>query len=150
MTMKLNDAGKNIIKTYEGCKLSAYICPAGKITIGYGNTFYEDGSPVKLKDRISQVKANDLFNIVVNSFEIDVLKLIKVPINENQFSALVSFAYNTGISNFKKSTLLKLVNKNPQDENIKSEFMKWVNSNGKKLKGLENRRKAEIALYYKK
>jgi lysozyme len=71
-------------------------------------------------------------------------------ITQNQFDALVSFAYNLGPSNLKVSTLLKKVNANPNDELIKLEFMKWVKAGGKTLKGLVRRREAEANLYFKK
>jgi lysozyme len=71
-------------------------------------------------------------------------------ITQNEFDALVSFAYNLGPANLKASTLLKKVNANPNDESIRLEFMKWVKAGGKTLKGLVRRREAEADLYFKK
>ena len=148
---KFHVDGLTLIKNYEGCRLTAYRCPAGLWTIGYGNTFYEDGTKVKQGDSISQERADKLLNAVVEtSFSPQVRRLISKGVNDYQFSALVSFAYNAGIGNLKSSTLLKKVNANPNDATIKDEFLKWVYSGGKVLEGLKRRRTAEAALYFKK
>ena len=84
------------------------------------------------------------------SFEKYVDSYCRDDINQNQFDALVSFAYNLGPANLKSSTLLKKVNANPEDETIAAEFMKWVKAGGKTLKGLVRRREAESQLYFKK
>ena len=148
--MKLNESGSDLIKSFEGLKLAAYLCPAKVPTIGYGNTLYEDGTPVKIGDRISNDVANKLFNVIASEFADRVRPLVKSSISENQFSALVSFAYNVGIGNLKSSTLLKKVNINPNDESIRVEFMKWNKANKKVLAGLTKRRQAEADLYFKK
>lgn len=148
--MSLNEAGLSLIKKFEGCKLKAYKCPAGIWTIGYGNTFYEDGTAVKSGDEITNERANELFrNIVEQKFAAPVRKVIKSKINDNMFNAIVSFTYNLGIGNLKSSTLLKKVNANPNDITIRNEFSKWVKSGGKVLNGLVKRRKAEADLYFK-
>lgn len=147
--MLLNDAGKTLIKKYEGCVLTAYKCSAGKDTIGYGNTFYEDGTPVKPGDKITKERADKLFELIVNDFAKKVAVLVTSTITPNQFGALVSFAYNAGVGALKSSTLLKKVNANPNDITIKDEFLKWKKAGGKILPGLIKRREAEIALYYK-
>ena len=147
--MKLNKSGSDLIKSFEGLRLTAYKCSANKDTIGYGNTFYEDGSPVKVGDKITQDRANSLFELISNSFSSKVTPLVKSKINENQFGALVSFAYNVGVGNLQKSTLLKKVNANPSDSSIRNEFMKWDKAAGKQLAGLTKRRKAEADLYFK-
>lgn len=146
--MKLNKAGKDLIKSFEGCKLVSYKCSANKDTIGYGNTFYEDGSPVLPGHRITQQKAEQLFDIIAKDFEDKVSKVVKTILTENQFSALVSFCYNVGIANLQKSTLLKKVNYNPNDPSIKAEFLKWNKAGGKVLAGLTRRREAEAKLYF--
>ena len=148
--MKLNIDGYDLIKQFEGLKLSAYRCSAGIPTIGYGNTTYEDGKRVKMGDRITKQDADELFVWFADRFAAQVEKLIKSDVNQNQFNALVSFAYNVGIGNLQKSTLLKKVNANPDDETIEIEFMKWVNAAGKRIQGLVNRRVAESKLYFKK
>lgn len=147
--MKLNKAGADLIKSFEGCKLDAYKCSANKETIGYGNTFYEDGSAVKLGDRITQERAESLFVLISDSFAAKVKPLVTSAVSENQFGALVSFAYNCGIANLKSSTLLRKVNANPNDATIRTEFEKWNKAAGKVLAGLTRRRKAEADLYFK-
>ena len=147
--MKLNKAGADLIKEFEGCKLKAYQCSAKKWTIGFGNTFYEDGSPVMPGHAITQEKANQLFEIIANDFSAKVAKLVTSKVSENQFGALVSFAYNCGLINLQKSTLLKKVNANPNDLTINAEFLKWNKAGGKVLAGLTRRREAESKLYFK-
>jgi len=147
--MKLNKAGADLIKEFEGCKLKAYQCSAMKWTIGFGNTFYEDGKPVMPGHVITQDKADQLFELIANEFSAKVAKLVQTHINPNQFGALVSFAYNCGVVNLQKSTLLKKVNANPNDPSIKAEFLKWNKAGGKVLAGLTRRREAESNLYFK-
>jgi lysozyme len=131
--------------------LKPYKCPAGVPTIGYGNTFYENGSKVKLTDPlITKEKAQSILRASMDYFEKQVDALVVDSINQNQFDALVDFAYNVGIGNLKSSTLLKKVNKNPNDPTIREEFMKWVFAGGKKLNGLVKRRESEADLYFKK
>lgn len=148
--MKLNKEGADLIKFFEGCKLKAYQCSAGKWTIGYGNTFYEDGSPVIAGHAITKEKAESLFNLIADDFAKKVDPVVTDKVNENQFAALVSFAYNCGIGNLKSSTLLKKVNVDPADATIRNEFMKWNKAAGKVLNGLTKRREAEANLYFKK
>lgn len=147
--MKLNKAGADLIKQFEGCKLKSYQCSALRWTIGYGNTFFEDGTPVVAGNAITQQKAEQLFEIIANEFSAKVAKLVTLKVNENQFGALTSFAYNCGIANLQKSTLLKKVNSNPNDPSIKAEFLKWNKASGKVLAGLTRRREAEANLYFK-
>ncbi len=147
--MKLNKAGADLIKSFEGLKLTAYKCSANKETIGYGNTFYEDGTPVKLGDKITKERADSLFELISDDFAKKVVPLVKSKLNENQFGAIVSFAYNAGIGNLQSSTLLKKVNNNPSDPDIRAQFDKWNRAGGKVLAGLTRRRKAEADLYFK-
>ena len=147
--MKLNKEGEDLIKSFEGCKLKAYQCSAMKWTIGYGNTFFEDGTPVVAGNAISQEKAEQLFELISNDFSAKVVKLVPSHITPNQFGALVSFAYNCGIANLQKSTLLKKVIANHNDPSIKAEFLKWNKAGGKVLAGLTRRREAESNLYFK-
>jgi lysozyme len=146
--MKLNQAGIKLMHDFEGCKLTAYLCPANVATIGYGSTYYEDGKPVKLGDTITQERANQLFEAIAEDFAKRVRTLLRVTLNENQFSALVSFAYNAGVANLNKSTLLRKVNANPLDPTIDAEFLKWNKANGQVLAGLTRRRQAESKLYF--
>jgi lysozyme len=148
--MTINNATKALIRKFEGCYLKAYKCSAKKTTIGYGNTFYEDGSAVQMGDIITQDRADSLFIIILNDFAAKVRPLIKVPVTDNQFGALLSFAYNCGVGNLAKSTLLKKVNANPNDPTIAAQFALWDKAGGKVLLGLTRRRKAESDLYFTK
>lgn len=145
--MEVNKAGRDLIKQFEGCKLKAYKCPAGLNTIGFGSTFYEDGTKVKEGDVITQARAEELLNNIVDKFGKEVDALVKSNVTDNNFAAIVSFAFNVGIGNLRKSTLLKKVNANPKDPSITAEFRKWVRANGEVLKGLVRRRDAEAKLY---
>ena len=148
---KTGTAGVEIIKSMEGFRSAPYKCPAGIPTIGYGATFYPDGKKVTMADKaITEQEGTTLLQIMLVSFEKYVDSYCRDDINQNQFDALVSFAYNLGPSNLKSSTLLKKVNLNPEDETIHLEFMKWVKAGGKTLKGLVRRREAESQLYFKK
>jgi lysozyme len=117
-------------------------------TIGWGNTSYEQGTPVRMGDKITQDRANSLFLFVANKFADEIKKLIKTNLSENQFSALVCFAYNVGTASLAKSTLLKKVNVNPNDPSISNEFLRWNKAGGKVLLGLTRRRTAESKLYF--
>lgn len=147
--MILNKEASDLIKSFEGCKLKAYQCSAKKWTIGYGNTYFEDGTPVVAGNAITREKAEQLFELIANEFSEKVAKLVPSHITANQFGALVSFAYNCGVVNLQKSSLLKKVNANHNDITIKQEFLKWNKAGGKVLAGLTRRREAESKLYYK-
>ena len=140
--------GIPIIRKFEGLRLKAYLCPAGVPTIGWGNSFYENGSKVQLGDKITLDRADRLLFFIVAKFEGEVNKLVTSEINENQLGALTSFAFNVGTGNLKKSTLLKKVNINPNDPLIRNEFMRWTKAGGQVLKGLVTRRQAEADLYF--
>jgi lysozyme len=148
--MKLNQKGIDLMHQFEGLKLEAYLCPANIPTIGWGNTYYESGRKVKLGETISKERADALFLWVANSFATQVRSMLRVQLNENQFSALVSFAYNVGNANLRSSTLLKLVNANPNDPKIFDQFLRWNKAGGKELAGLTRRRQAEANLYFDK
>lgn len=141
--MKTSERGINLIKQYESFRAEAYRCPAGVWTIGYGHT-----GGVKPGDRVTETEADGLLRKDVESSEKIVSTLVKRPLNQNQFDALVSFVYNTGSGNFAGSTLLRKINKNPLDESIKEEFQKWVYAKGKRLEGLVKRRLEECELYF--
>ena len=140
--------GLRLLAKHEGLSLKAYKCPAGVWTIGYGNTFYEDGTKVKEGDIITRQRAEELLRVIANDFAKKVASVVKQSLTIEQFDALVSFAYNVGIANLAKSTLLKKVNANPSDPTIRQEFEKWNKANGRVLKGLVTRRKEEADLYF--
>ena len=132
-----------LIKQFEGCRLESYLCPAGMWTIGYGTT---DG--VKQGMKISQEHAEELLIKDCQMFYSGVIKHSGGICNEKQVGALVSFVYNVGVKAFEESTLLKVIKKKPNDAQIKNELMRWVFVNGKVMRGLERRRKAEAELYF--
>ena len=147
--MILDNKGYLLITKFEGLRLKPYLCSAKIPTIGYGNTYYPDGKRVTLLDKdITKQQAFDMFKEVANRFAKRVDALVTSNINQNQFNALVSFAYNVGTGNFSSSTLLKKVNKNPDDLTIKDEFLRWNKAGGKVLNGLTNRRNEEADLYF--
>ena len=147
--MVLNNKGYLLITKFEGLRLKPYLCSAKIPTIGYGNTYYSDGKKVTLLDKeITKQQAFDMFKEVANRFAKRVDTLVTSNLNQNQFNALVSFAYNVGTGNFSSSTLLKKVNKNPNDLTIKDEFLRWNKAGGKVINGLTNRRNEEADLYF--
>lgn len=140
--MKINEAGLDLIKRFEGLRLSAYVCAGGKLTIGYGHT----GRDVDEDMTISEEEANDLLESDVKWAEEAVRNKVISPLNENQFSALVSLVFNIGANNFHNSTLLKKLNAQEYDE-AAEQFLRWNRAKGKVLEGLNRRRKAERDLF---
>ena len=147
--ISISAKGLELIKKYEGFESKPYLCPAKVLTIGYGATYYPSGNKVKLSDpAITEGYASNLLQVMVRPYEQAVDSFRRDDINQNQFDALVSFAYNLGTNALKNSTLLKKINANPNDKSIEKEFMKWVNAGGKRLQGLVNRRTEESKLYF--
>lgn len=150
--MKITSIGKSgidLIKHFESFYAKPYLCPANVPTIGYGATYYEDGTKVKLTDSpITEQRASQLLLNVLKQYEKSVDTFTRDDINQNQFDALVSFSYNVGINALKTSTLLKLVNTNPNEPLIREQFMRWNKGGGRVLKGLTRRREAEANLYF--
>jgi lysozyme len=146
--MKLSEKGIEILHHFESCSLKPYLCPAKIPTIGWGNTFYADGTKVTMKDKpITQEQADELSKLIINQFEIKVKKLLTANLTDYQYSAILCFTYNVGTGSLQKSTLLKKVNINPNDPTIPSEFLKWNKSGSTVLKGLTRRRQSEAHLY---
>jgi lysozyme len=147
--MKISPAGINLIKEFEGCKLTAYPDPGTggePWTIGFGHTSMA-GPPKVFKGlRITQQEADYILAKDLVKYEAAVERLVTVKLSQNQNDALVSFAFNCGIGNLERSTLLKKVNAKCFDE-VPAEFMKWTKAGGKELKGLVRRRRAEAALW---
>ena len=139
----------NLIKKWETLKTQAYICPAGKWTIGYGHT----GSDVFSGKNITENEAYELLIKDIKPIENFLNLLINRDLSQNQFDALVSFVFNIGRGNFERSTLLAKLRKKPDDLTIHDEFLRWkyATRNGQKmaLQGLLNRRREEAALYFK-
>lgn len=140
-TMKASGACRALIREFEGCHLSAYRCPAGIPTIGVGHT-----RGVKMGDRCTIQQADVWFTEDLQDAEAAVNTLAKVPLAQEQFDALVSFAFNLGGTVLAESTLLILLNKGSHRA-AAEQFDRWVHSKGKKLAGLVRRRAAEKALF---
>jgi lysozyme len=145
--MELSQKGKDLIMQFEGLKLSAYQDIVGIWTIGFGNIYYENNVAVKKGDIITHNRAIELFNLIVKKFEVGVDELVTSNVNQNQFDAMVSLAYNIGIGNLKSSSLLKMVNKSPNDTAIYLQFLRWNKAKGQVIQGLTRRRIAESELY---
>lgn len=151
MTRQVNKATIELIKHFEGFFANAYhdsIDPIQVDTIGYGTIAYPNGQKVKVGDpAITEAQAVEYLMFEVNQKAKVISPMIHATLNDNQFGALVSFAYNLGEGNLQSSTLLKKVNANPKDPSIQLEFDKWIYSNHLPVKGLETRRRAEWQLY---
>ena len=134
---RINEAGMELIKHFEGCKLTAYQCPARKWTIGYGSTRDVYEGKVIADERLRR----DLWDA-----EGAVSRLVTTELTDNEFAALVSFCFNVGCGNFGNSTLLHLLN-NEQIDRVPNEFLRWDHGGGKLLPGLHFRRLAESELF---
>ena len=142
--MKLDEKGYKALHDREGLRLKPYLDTRGIPTIAMGNTYYENGSKVTMQDKqITKIEAERLGKVIADRFASEVNSLIKSNVNQNQFNALVSIAYNIGVNGFKTSSFLKLVNKNPNDPKIKESIMLWI-----KNKELIGRRKSEVSQYF--
>lgn len=144
----LSQNGAHIIQSHEGCKLDAYLCPAKIPTIGYGNTYYENGTKVKLGDKVTLEQAQELFTLVVKKYVDYVNLVVTSNINQNQFDALVCLTYNIGNGALWTSTVLRLVNTNPSDPHISEAFKMWNKADGQISPGLVARRADESKLYF--
>jgi lysozyme len=147
--MKLDNKGYMLICEFEGFSSKPYLCPAKLATIGYGNTFYKDGTKVTMLDKeITKSEAFEMFKDIADKFAKRVSNCVTSPLNQNQFNSLVSFTYNVGVANFMNSTLLKRVNANHNDPDIRTQFLRWDKVGTKKLSGLTKRRKIEANTYF--
>jgi len=139
--MQISAEGLSLIKKFEGCKLEAYLCPAGVWTIGYGHT-----KDVKEGDKINKEEAEYLLQEEMLEYEGYVNDYVEVPLEQHQFCALVSFCYNLGGGSLKKSTLLKVLNEGKYEE-VPAQIRRWNKSNGEVLEGLVRRREAEAIMF---
>lgn len=140
---RINARGLRLVKDFEGCELTAYLCPAKVWTIGYGST----GPHVKPGMTISQGEADELLLEDLERFEVGVEKLIgDTPTSDSQFSALVSLAFNIGLGAFAGSTVLKR-HKLRNYVGAAKAYGMWIRGGGKILPGLIRRREAEAKLY---
>lgn len=140
--------GLNLIKKWEGLRLSAYLCAAGVPTIGYGSTRYPNGKKIMLGEKLaSEKEATQLLLATLSPYEDAVNKHLP-NLNQCQFDALVAFSYNVGTGALVKSTLMRKAKANSADPSIVDEFLKWNKAGGKALTGLTNRRREEANLYF--
>lgn len=152
----ISGKGITLIKSFEGLVLHPYLDLVFVPTIGWGTTHYEDGKAVTMKDRpITEVRADELlkYEVQVKGYVLNQsLDKYKILLNQNQYDALLIFAYNVGIGGLIGSTLFKKVKINPNDPLIKAEFVKWdkghVNGKVIKISALTRRRQAEAKLYF--
>lgn len=152
--MKISAVGLAVVKAFEGCLkpvpdrpgfFKPYVCPAGKLTIGWGHT-NDHGRKFASGDVWSQKECDDELASDMAGFERAVEKHVTAPLTQEQFDALVSFTYNCGEGNLLKSTLLKKVNAKDY-KGAAAEFGKWNRGGGQVLPGLTRRRKAEAQLF---
>lgn len=137
--------GIEFIAKYEGFSPKIYICPAGYETIGYGHLITIENKK-SLLNGISQKDALLLLEKDIQNAECSVLRLINVPLSDNQFDAIVSFTFNLGGGALQRSSLRRKINRE-EHEQVPSEFKKWVFAGGRKIQGLVKRRDAEANLY---
>ena len=140
----------DLIKKFEGFRSESYQDSVGVWTVGYGSTMWPDGKKVQPGQRMTIQEAEAVMTWELTRKGKEILSgLPTTIINQNQYDALVSFAYNLGVGALLKSTLFKKLKVNPNDPSIRTEFMRWVNAGGKRLTGLVGRREAEANLYFK-
>jgi len=164
---EIDHKGVDLIKSFEGLldgnpstvKLDPYLCPANVWTIGWGHAIYHNGKMLKGKESkklayslypggVTLKQAEDLLRADTLDFCRDVQSLLKVPVKQDQFNALVSFSFNLGVTALKNSTLLKKVNAWDYAGAAK-EFLRWDKAGGVVLAGLTRRRKAESEMFLK-
>ena len=139
--MQISQQGVELIKHFEGCRLEAYLCPAGIWTIGYGHTL-----DVKEGDRVDQEAAEAFLIEDLEEFEDHVQRLVEVDLSQDQFDALVSWTFNLGYGNLAASTLLAKLNDGLYDE-VPEQIKRWTRAGGRVLDGLVKRRNAEALLW---
>ena len=139
--MKISEAGLDLIKSHEGFRSDAYLCPAGVWTIGYGHT-----GDVEEGQSVTEEEAEELLLQDVAFAEDAVNSLVEVELSQQMFDALVCFVYNVGVGAFEQSTLLRLLNQG-QKEEAAEQFLRWNKAGGKELAGLTRRREAERDLF---
>lgn len=144
--MKINAAGLDLIKRWEGLRLTAYQDSVGIWTIGYGHTAKAGPPAPKAGMKITEKEADDILTRDLGQYERAVTKAISVAPTSNQFAAMVSLCYNIGPANFATSTVVKLVNAG-DPRGAAEAFLRWNKAGGKVLKGLTARREDEKKLF---
>lgn len=145
-SMSVSNKGVDLICEFEGKRLAAYDDGVGVWTIGFGTIKYPNGVRVKKGDTCTLEQAKEYMRHDLIEFEYTVNSSVKVPLNQNQFDALVSLAYNIGSSAFKSSTLVKKLNTGDY-QGAADQFNVWINAGGKRMQGLVNRRDKEKLLF---
>lgn len=145
-SMSVSNKGVDLICEFEGKRLAAYDDGVGVWTIGFGTIKYPNGVRVKKGDTCTLEQAKEYMRHDLIEFEHTVNRSVKVPLNQNQFDALVSLAYNIGSNAFKSSTLVKKLNTGDY-QGAADQFNVWVNGGGKRMQGLVNRRDREKLLF---
>ena len=140
--MKASEKAYSLIRQFEGLRLTAYRCSAGVWTVGYGHTFGVVPGMNITKEQAEELLRQDI------ALSENIVNAACLNLRQCQFDALVSFVFSVGGGNFRKSTLLKKVKANPDDNSIMDEFLRWVYANGVVLPGLQRRRLAEMRLYF--
>lgn len=143
--MKLSEAGMDLLKTSEGFRNRVYLDVAGLPTIGYGHRLLH---PESFRHGIDETQAAELLAADVRDAEQAVQRLVKVPLAQGQFDALVDFCFNLGAGRFATSTLLKRLNAGDCDGAV-CELLRWNRAGGKELQALKARREAEVELWQK-
>jgi lysozyme len=142
---QINKAGLDLVKQHEGFRAKAYICPAGKLTIGYGHVILKHEQHLK-HETINKEKGEQILKSDMAKAIRAVERYITVPLNDNQFAALCSFTFNLGGGNLKVSTLRKKLNQS-QYHSVPAQLKRWVYAGKKKLNGLVKRRAEEGSLF---
>ena len=146
--MAVSPFSVDLICSFEGKRLTAYDDGVGVWTIGFGTTIYPNGSNVKKSDTCTEAQAKAYMAYDLKKFEVTVSKAVTVALNQNQFEALVSLAYNIGAGAFSQYTLVKKLNAH-DIRGAEDQFDVWVNAGGKRMRGLVNRRSHEKRLFLK-
>ena len=139
--MRISDTGIALIQEFEGLRLVGYLCPAGKATVGWGHT-----KTARVGQRISIERAEQLLREDLADFERCVDRVVSVPLNQNEFDALVSWAFNIGCGAVAKSTLVRKLNAGDR-KGAADELLRWNKAGGKVLAGLTRRRRAEREMF---
>ena len=157
--MITSEDGIKLIKHFEGCHYKPYLCPALLWTVGYGHVLYPEQNKLPLSQRKSynlkaehnrnwsQEEVDELLKKDLRRFELGVSRYITIPLNDNQFSSLVSFAFNLGNGTLQSSSVRSKLNRGDK-EGAMEVLLKYCRAGGKVLKGLQRRREAEFNLFF--
>ena len=145
--MKISQAGIDLIRRFEGCKLKPYLCPAGYWTVGYGHVI-GNGKTKPEKQLYTQEEVNELLRTDLARFEQGVLRYCPVPLTQFEFDSLVSFSFNLGLGVLQRSTLRRKILRQDKQAAARN-ILKYNKAGGQVLKGLTRRREAEYRMFTK-